>query len=65
MLAGVRVYTVTDIWLTREAFRTITERGMNHPTKRILPRVSISLKVVKQLPVPLNKFFINSIQVAV
>ena len=39
MLAGVRVYSVTDIWLTREVFRTIRERGMNHPPKRILPRV--------------------------
>ena len=26
MLAGVRVYAVTDNWLTREAFRTIRER---------------------------------------
>ena len=46
MLAGVRVYAVTDISLTREAFRTIREKGMNHPPKRILPRVTISLKVV-------------------
>ena len=64
MLASVRVYAVTDIWLTREAFRKIRERGINHPPKRILTRVSISLKVAKQLLVPLNKFFINSIQVA-
>ena len=47
MLAGVRVYAVTDIWLTRETFRTIKERGMNHPPKSILPRDSISLKVAK------------------
>ena len=65
MLAGVRVYAVTDNWLTREAFRTIRETGTNYPTKRILPRVSISLKVAKQLLVPLNKLFKNSIQVAV
>ena len=65
MLAGVRVYAVTDNWLTREAFGTIRETGTNYPTKRILPQVSISLKVVKQLLVPLNKFFINSIQLAV
>ena len=66
MLAAVRVNAVTDNWLTKEAFRTTKERerGMNHPSKRTLTRVSISLKVVKQLLVPLNKFFINSIQVA-
>ena len=44
MLAGVRVYAVTDIWLTREAFRTIREREMNHPPKRILPRVATASK---------------------
>ena len=63
MLAGVRVYPITDIWLTREAFRTIRERERNESsTKKNFTTSSISLKVVKQLLVPLNKFFINGIQ---